>query len=202
MKKSTKIWSFIIGIIIQSVGLSLMIRSQLGTGPWDGFYVGITNQFGLTVGIWLIVIGFLLILLNAYLAERRPNFLSLLTIILLGLCIDLCLFFLTIEPERSSYQVLTFLMGLLLASIGMSFYVLGRIAITPADELMYVLSERFQVSLMAAKILTDLCALCLAIILKGPIGLGTILYTCLCGPLLQFFIPRVEQLLCQKTPLK
>jgi uncharacterized membrane protein YczE len=183
-----------VGLIVQSFGLSLMIRSDLGTGPWDGIYVGVSNRFGLTVGSWLIIVGIILIFLNSYLIKSRPNFISLITIFILGFCIDSFLYLLHFEPDEVGYQVLTFWLGLFFTSIGISVYVQGQFAITPADELMYALSKRFRLSLMTSKTLTDVGALAFAFVLKGPIGLGTIIYTFLCGPLIQFFIPKIEQL--------
>ncbi|SFJ25280.1 hypothetical protein SAMN05421852_106129 [Thermoflavimicrobium dichotomicum] len=198
-KTYARVFAYIVGLIIQSVGLSLIIRSDFGTGPWDGFYVGISNHSGLTVGSWLFVVGILLVFFNSYLIKSKPNFISLITIFIMGLCMDCCLYLLDFEPDQAEMQVLTFWAGLLLTSIGMSLYVQGKFAITPADQLMYALSHRFRLSLMWSKTLTDMGALMLAFLLHGPIGFGTIIYTFLCGPFIQFFIPKFERFFTQKT---
>jgi uncharacterized protein len=36
--------------------------------------------------------------------------------------------------------------------------------------------------------------------LHGPLGLGTFIYTFLCGPFIQFFIPKIERLLFTDSP--
>lgn len=55
-------WSvFTIGLIIMSLGAALMIRAELGSAPWDVLHIGLVQQFGLTVGTWTVIMGFLLL---------------------------------------------------------------------------------------------------------------------------------------------
>jgi uncharacterized membrane protein YczE len=58
---------------------------------------------------------------------------------------------------------------------------------------MYALHQRFGLSLMVSKTIGEVIALAFAIVLEGPVGLGTVIFTFLCGPLIQFFIPMIER---------
>ncbi|MBH8607805.1 YitT family protein [Thermoactinomyces sp. CICC 10521] len=190
--------AYLSGLVIKSFGISLMIRSHLGTGSWDGFYVGMSNRFGLTVGSWLIVIGIFLILLNSFLTSSKPDFFSLITVFILGFCIDFWLGLLNhwgVNPDNPVQQVLVFWAGLLFTTFGMSTYVQARFALTPVDQFMYALHQRFGFSLMVSKTIGEVIALAFAIVLEGPVGLGTVIFTFLCGPLIQFFIPMIERLM-------
>lgn len=193
-KNTARLFAYVTGLIIKSFGISLVIRSRLGTGPWDGFYVGMANQFGLTVGSWLIIFGIFLIFLNSYLIKKKPNFFPMITIFILGFCIDFWLYLINFQPDEVESQVLMFWVGLFFLVLGISTYVQGQFALTPVDQLMYALSERFGFSLMVSKTIGEFFALALAFLLHGPIGLGTIIFTFLCGPLIQFFIPRIERM--------
>ncbi|SEN13541.1 YczE/YyaS/YitT family protein [Lihuaxuella thermophila] len=187
--------AYLTGLIIKSFGISLVIRSRLGTGAWDGFYVGMAGHFGLTVGSWLIILGIFLIFFNSFLIKSKPNFFPIITIFILGCCIDFWLHFLNFEPDGAESQVLIFWVGLLFTAVGISIYVQGQFALTPVDQLMYALSKRFGFSLMISKTIGECFALAFAFLLHGPIGLGTIIFTFLCGPLIQFLIPRIERML-------
>ncbi|SEN13807.1 YczE/YyaS/YitT family protein [Lihuaxuella thermophila] len=192
-KAVIRIVMYIAGLVLQSLGLALMIVSDLGTGPWDGFYVGMTRHFGLSVGLWLIIFGVIFIILSSYLMKCRTDFLSFMTVFILGLCIDFWLQLISFQPVEAGVKVLIFWLGLFVTSFGISIYLQGEIALTPADQFMMALCDRFGLSLMASKFLGDAGALVFAVLLQGPIGLGTLIYTFLSGPLVQFFTPRMER---------
>lgn len=189
-----RILCYPLGLIIKSFGITLMIRSHLGTDAWNSLYVGMYKQFGLTVGTWVIVFGILIILLNAQMKRKKPNLFSLMTVLILGLCIDFWLSILHLTPLQREGQVLLFWAGLLCTCLGISIYVQGRFGLTPCDELMYNLCHCFGMSLSASKTVTDGCALLFALLLHGPIALGTLIYTFISGPLIQFFIPKIRWL--------
>ncbi|MFC7442612.1 YczE/YyaS/YitT family protein [Laceyella putida] len=194
-KPLTRSCSYICGLIIKSLGISMILRSELGADAWNGFFVAMSEWFGFTVGSWVITCGVLITLLNAHLLKRGPNFLSLLTIFILGFCIDFWLSVLDFHPTQLLWKVLTFWGGFLLATTGISIYVQSKYALTPADHLMYILTQRYAISLTASKTVIDGSVLLLALLMQGPLGLGTVIYTFLCGPIIQFFIPKVERLL-------
>ena len=83
---------YIIGLIFLSFGISLMILSNLGAGPWDAMYVGLSENVGLTVGSWVFIVGSLLIIINGVLLRKIPDFLAVITIILIGSFMDFWLF--------------------------------------------------------------------------------------------------------------
>jgi uncharacterized membrane protein YczE len=193
-----RLFAYLAGLAVKSFGISLIIRSRLGTGAWDGFYVGMSNRFGLTVGSWLILFGISLIFFNSYLMRHRPHFAPLITIFILGFSIDFWLRVLRnlgLSPHAPVNQILIFWVGLLFTTIGISTYIQTKFAITPVDQLMYVLHQRFGLSLMVSKTVGEVFALLMAFTLEGPIGLGTIIFTFLCGPLIQFFIPKIRRVL-------
>src|SRR3954447_26499573 len=79
---------FIIGLFIMTFGVCLTIKAELGAGAWDALNVALTEWVGLTIGAWVIIEGAVLIIVNALLLKKRPEILSLLTIILVGSSVD------------------------------------------------------------------------------------------------------------------
>ena len=76
------------GLIVFGMGIGLMLRCGLGVPPWDVLHQGLAIRFGLTVGIWSIIISIAVLLL--WLPLREPYGAgTLLNAILIGVVIDL-----------------------------------------------------------------------------------------------------------------
>src|SRR5688572_8559054 len=84
---------FFAGLSIMTFGVCLTIKAELGAGAWDALNVALTEWIGLTIGSWIIIEGAVLVVVNSLLVKRRPQLLSLLTIILIGSLVDLWMFF-------------------------------------------------------------------------------------------------------------
>jgi uncharacterized protein len=188
--------SYILGLFILSIGISFTIFSRLGAGAWDALSVGLSNLTGFTVGTWVILIGVILIFVNAIILKKRPVLISIVTVLILGYFIDFWLlvvfpnFF--IETIVMRFGIL--LCGVLLMGFGIATYLQAKFAIIPIDGFMMAIQLRLKVSLGVAKTIAEVTALVLAFIVGGPIGLGTILVTVSIGPMIQLFFPHLERI--------
>ncbi|RXJ01319.1 membrane protein [Anaerobacillus alkaliphilus] len=184
-----KVNCYLVGLLIVSFGVSLMVNSNLGVGPWDALFVGLAMKLGLTVGSWLVIIGLILILLNSFLYRNKPDFTAFLTIFVLGVLIDFWLIFVFSEIAIISIivRVIFLLIGILLIAIGIALYLQANFAKNPIDNLMLAVQFRTGKSLTVSKTIIEVSALLLAFLVGGPIGLGTILVTFFIGPLIQIF---------------
>ncbi|MFD3448167.1 YitT family protein [Microbacteriaceae bacterium 4G12] len=189
----TRLLFFIIGIAVLTLGVSFTLKAKLGAGPWDALAAGQTKTFGFTVGTWVIVNGILLLFVNAYLLRQKPQFLACITFILIGTMIDFWLLkvFNDWEPTDLMYRGSVLLTGIVLIAIGVAMYIQSQYPTNPIDNLMIALHTRFGVSLMVAKTIGEMAALVFAIMMKGPIGVGTLIVAFTIGPIIQFFYGRV-----------
>ncbi|CAM3886554.1 YczE/YyaS/YitT family protein [Mesobacillus thioparans] len=187
---------FIIGLTILSFGISMTIKANLGTGAWDALNVGLSKTVGLTPGSWVVIVGIIMIFLNASLVKRRPDFAAIITLLITGVLIDFWLLrvFDTMIVTGYVKQVGVFLLGMVALSFGLAVYLQPRFPLIPIDNFMMALRERFNLNLMAAKTLGEVIALSAAFIFKGPIGIGTLIVTFAIGPLIQLFYPSCEKL--------
>jgi uncharacterized protein len=187
---------YIIGLFIISFGVMLTIKADLGTGAWDALNVGLSETIGFTVGTWVIVVGIILIVINAILLRRFPELLAVITITIIGMFIDFWLEFVfkSWKPSDWTLRYLLLFIGVTAISMGVAVYLQGKFPLIPIDQFMIVLKEKLQITLMTAKTIGELLALILAFIFNGPIGIGTIVITILIGPLIQFFYPKIEHL--------
>ncbi|WP_078429210.1 YczE/YyaS/YitT family protein [Alkalihalobacterium alkalinitrilicum] len=187
---------YLIGLLILSIGITFTIIANLGAGAWDALNVGLSNRVGLTVGTWVILIGVILIIVNALIARARPEIHSLLTVIVLGYFIDfwLLIVFQNIRLTELPIQAAVLLLGVILMGLGISTYLQADFAIIPIDRLMLNLKDLLRLPLMVAKTIAEITALIVALIVGGPIGIGTIVVTLSIGPLIQVFYRRVKKI--------
>ena len=183
-----RILFYLIGLFLIGLGVTLTIKANLGAGAWDALNVGLSNAFGLTVGSWVIIIGIIMMFLNAMIVNGKPNFLALVTILLIGFSVD---FWLTVVMknvvfEQFFHQVISLLSGIIFISTGVAMYLQTKFPANPIDQFMLALNKRFRLNFMVAKTIGEISALILALIMQGPIGIGTIIITFLIGPIIQW----------------
>ncbi|MEH7884135.1 membrane protein [Bacillus sp. JJ1609] len=190
---------FIIGLTVLSFGISMTIKAGLGTGAWDALNVGLSETVGLTPGSWVVIVGIILIFVNAALVKRRPDIAAVITLLITGVLIDFWILRVFDELIVTGYvkQFAVFMLGMVTLSLGLAIYLQAKFPLIPIDNFMMALRERFGLNLMVAKTLGEVIALSAAFIFKGPIGVGTLIVTFAIGPLIQFFFPFFEKLINQ-----
>ncbi|MCP1460910.1 putative membrane protein YczE [Bacillus amyloliquefaciens] len=172
-------------------GISVTIQSDLGTSPFDALIVGLSVHAGLTVGSWEIIIAFLLICCNSMLKRQRPEFTGMITAFITGIGIDMWLFFLhrIITPEPWYGKAGCFAIGLVVIGIGTATYLHTNFAPIPVDRLTLIVRDLTGRSIFFSRTVIYFIFFILAVMLKGPVGIGTLLTVCLGGIILHFFMP-------------
>lgn len=188
---------YVLGILILTLGISFTIQSDLGTSPFDALLVGLSKNVGLTVGSWEIILAFILIGCNSLLKRQRPEVLGLLTAFITGIGIDMWLLLLNnlITPELWLSKIVCFGIGLVVIGLGTATYLHTNIAPIPIDRLTLIIQELTRTNIFYSRTLIYLVFLIIALILNGPIGVGTLLTVCLGGLILNYFMPVTEKVL-------
>ncbi|CUX94975.1 YczE/YyaS/YitT family protein [Bacillus velezensis] len=182
---------YVLGIMILTFGISVTIQSDLGTSPFDALIVGLSVHAGLTVGSWEIIIAFLLICCNSMLKRQRPEFSGMITAFITGIGIDMWLFFLhrVITPQLWYGKAGCFAIGLVVIGIGTATYLHTNFAPIPVDRLTLIVRDLTGRSIFFSRTVIYFIFFILALMLKGPVGIGTLLTVCLGGIILHFFMP-------------
>ncbi len=188
---------YVVGILILTLGISFTIQSDLGTSPFDALLVGLSKNVGLTVGSWEIILAFILIGCNSLLNRQRPEVFGLLTAFITGIGIDMWLFLLNylITPELWYNKMVCFGIGLVLMGLGTATYLHTNFAPIPIDRLTLVIQEITRTNIFFSRTLVYVVFLIMALILNGPIGVGTLLTVCLGGLILNYFMPVTKKVL-------
>jgi len=191
-----RILFYVVGFIIVSLGISLTIKANFGVGSWDALNVALSETIGLTVGSWIFIVGIILIFVNSFIEQKKPAYLEIITVAAIGSFVDFWLLFALkgLAPETVLTKVSVLLLGVIVLSVGISIYLQPKLPISPIDHLMISLSERFHLNFLITKSMTEVFAIALAFLLKGPIGIGTLIITLMIGPSIQLLHPFANKL--------
>jgi uncharacterized membrane protein YczE len=182
-----RIIQLVIGLVLFGVGIGLMLQSGLGVPPWDVLHQGLARQFGLTVGVWSIIVSVVVLLLWLPL-KQAYGLGTLLNAVIIGVVIDLTGLFI---PDATATGVawVMLLAGVVLIGVASGLYIGANLGPGPRDGLMTGIARRGP-SIRLTRAVIEITVLTLGWILGGTFGLGTIVFALAIGPLVQFFLPR------------
>lgn len=174
----------VLGLFGCSLSVALMIRSELGLGPWDAFHVGLHRITGLTVGTVSILVG-LAIICGTWLIEVRPGAGTLVNMVLIGVFIDLLL---PIVPaaEGWGWGLSYYLLAIPIFGAATGLYLGARLGSGPRDGLMIGLSHRSGWPVRRVRTLVELGVLAAGWLMGGRVGFGTVLFALSVGPAMQW----------------
>ncbi|OHX57176.1 hypothetical protein BB776_00035 [Planococcus salinarum] len=186
---------FLVGMMVLGLGITMTIKGdRLGIGPWDVLHVGLYENFGLTIGSWAIIAGFVLISVTSLVRRRWPQFGTLLNMVLIGLFIDLFNYLIP-DIESMTGQILIFTAGIFVMGYGVGLYVAPKMGAGPRDDLMLILVHKTGLSVSVIRTAIEVTVAVLGWLLGGPIGIGTVLIALFLGRIVQMSLLQCEALL-------
>jgi uncharacterized protein len=176
---------FFIGLIIMGLGVSLTIKGQrLGVGSWDVLHIGLFKNLGLSIGLWSIIVGSVIIVTASLGLREFPRLGTFMNMIFIGLFIDFFNWILP-DPHTSPIQFIDFFFGIVLMGIGAGIYLSANLGSGPRDSLMLLTVKKFGCSITVARTVMEVVVAIAGFLLGGPIGIGTIIMSFALGPIIQ-----------------
>ncbi|MDC3412106.1 YitT family protein [Aquibacillus sp. 3ASR75-11] len=208
MKITSQFLVFMIGLTVFSYGIAATIQVQyLGIHPWDVLNVALFDLFGLTIGTWAVIVGFLLVIVSFFLDRTYLSVGTFLNALLIGPMVDLFMY-LDYFPKSSTTitDVFVLLFGILLMGIGGGVYSAAGLGAGPRDGFMLSISDKLGFSISRVRIITESAILVIGWLLGGPVFVFTFIFTFLQSPVYQFFFlttrKRLEKLYNHWNPKK
>jgi uncharacterized membrane protein YczE len=174
------------GLVLYGFSASLILLSGLGNVPWDVLHQGLSNLTGIGTGIWVCLIGALLLLFWIPL-RQRPGLGTLSNVVVLGLVLQAMLDAFAPAQDATTRAALL-ITGVLLNGVATGLYIGARFGPGPRDGLMTGLAARGH-SVRAVRTAIELTVLGAGAALGGTVGIGTIIYALAIGPLAKIFVP-------------
>lgn len=187
-----KYLTFFIGIAILTLGVSLTVKSNLGAGSYDSINFALAEKLNINVSVAICGTAFIALILSAIIKKGLPRITTFITSMIMGIFTDIWVSLLgNFNAETVGIKVVLFSIGMILVCFGIAVYLLPKLPPNPVDDLMVTLNEIVGIKLGTAKLIIDSICIVLAFLLKGPIGIGTVLLTFLVGPLVNIFHSRL-----------
>jgi uncharacterized membrane protein YczE len=177
-----------VGLVCYGVSMALMIEARLGLDPWDVFHQGVSRRTGLRFG-WVVILTGAAVLLLWIPLRQRPGIGTVANAIVIGLAVDAAVAALP-TPDALATRWAFLLTGIALNGVATGMYIGARLGPGPRDGLMtgYV-ARRPGRSIRVVRTVIELTVLAVGWALGGTVGLATVLYALLIGPLAHVFIP-------------
>ncbi|HJC65076.1 MAG TPA: YitT family protein [Candidatus Blautia merdavium] len=198
MEKLKRYAVFLIGLFINSLGVSLITKASLGTSPISSIPYVLSLHLPFTLGQFTIFFSLLLIVLQLLILRRNFKAEHLLQIpisVLFGYFIDLTMALLrSLAPGSYGVSLLFLLLGCAVLGFGVYTEVLANVAMLPGESFVRAVSSTWKTEFGTTKVVFDVSMTVLAAFLSllfshrlAGVREGTILAALLVGFLARLF---------------
>lgn len=176
-----------LGLFLYGVAVALLVRANVGLDPWMVLSQGLEVQTGWSIGLTVVLVGALVLLLWIPL-KQKPGIGTVLNVLLIGPVVDLTM--LVVEtPDEWWAQWLVFFGGLALLAVATGLYIGARFGPGPRDGLMTGAHARFGWKIWKVRTGVEVTVLAIGWLLGGTVGLGTVAFALLIGPMVGVTLP-------------
>lgn len=172
------------GILILTLGVALSSKAGLGTGSLDSINFALASRTQLNLSIVIVLMAFVAIFISAVIRRGKLSFKTLMTAIFMGVFTESWVKIIdVINVDTIAQQIIVFALAIFCVSLGIAIYLRPKFPANPNDDMIVALNEVLGLKMGTAKLFIDIIAIVIALLLKGPVGIGTVLMTVLIGPI-------------------
>ncbi|NYF09460.1 putative membrane protein YczE [Leifsonia sp. AK011] len=187
----------VVGLFLYGFAIALIVRAAIGVSPWDVLTQGIVAQTGLSFGLVTNIVGGLVLLLWIPI-RQRPGVGTVLNVLLVGPSAE---FGLWLIPEQTNLivRVALFAGGLALLAVATGLYIGAGYGPGPRDGLMTGIHRRWDIRIWIVRTAIEVTVLSIGWVLGGNVGIGTLLFALLIGPMVGVTLPLLRVRLPRDT---
>lgn len=170
MEKLKRYIIFLIGLFINSLGVSLITKASLGTSPISSIPYVLSLNFPFTLGNFTIFFSILLILLQLIILRKNFKFEHILQIpvsVLFGYFIDWTMILLAaVDPHTYLFKIIYLLIGCVILGFGVYMEVLADVVMLPGESFVRAIVLTWKTNFGNTKIAFDVSMSVIAAILS------------------------------------
>ena len=182
-----RIAQLLIGLFLYGIGIALIVRGAIGVAPWDVLTQGIDKHTHLGFGLITILTSAVVLLFWIPL-RQKPGIGTVLNALLVGPAADVGLWLIPGDLDLWA-RILLFAAGLLVLAAATGLYIGAHFGPGPRDGLMTGLHKRTGWKIWIGRTGIEVVVLGIGWALGGNVGIGTVLFAVLIGPLCHVTIP-------------
>ena len=163
------------GVAVSALGITTMLRANVGLEPWSVLQQGLAQTAGITYGTASMIVGAAAIG-TAMLCGESFGIGTVVDIVLCAVCIDGLLWLDWIPQMHSlSSGIPMLLTGMELLAIGTWMYMKSALGAGPRDALMVALARKTGRSVGLCRASVEIVVIIAGFLLGGQVGIGTVI---------------------------
>ena len=163
------------GVAVSALGITMMLRANVGLEPWSVLQQGLAQTAGITYGTASMIVGAAAIG-TAMLCGESFGIGTVVDIVLCAVCIDGLLWLDWIPQMHSlSSGIPMLLAGMELLAIGTWMYMKSALGAGPRDALMVALARKTGRSVGLCRASVEIVVIIAGFLLGGQVGIGTVI---------------------------
>lgn len=185
-----RVVQLLVGLFLYGAGCALTVEAGLGVDPWTVFAQGLSVRTGIGIGWITNIVGFFVLLLWIPL-RQKPGIGTIANILLVGTSMQIVL---GIVPPITGFwaQLATLLIGIVVVAVASGLYIGAHFGPGPRDGLMTGMHARLGWPIWLCRALVEISVLLVGWALGGTVGIGTVLFAVLIGPLVHVALPLLD----------
>lgn len=182
-----RVGQLLVGLFLYGFGIALMVRGAIGVAPWDVLSQGIALQTGLPFGLVTNIVGGVVLLLWIPI-RQRPGIGTVLNVLLIGPSAQVGLWVIP-EVDDLFSRILLFAGGLAMIALATGLYIGARFGPGPRDGLMTGIHRKYGWKIWIVRTGLEVTVLTIGWLLGGNVGIGTLAFALLIGPMVGVTMP-------------
>ncbi|MDA0311920.1 MAG: membrane protein [Gemmatimonadetes bacterium] len=175
-----------LGLFLFGLSVALMVEAHIGLDPWSSLHDAISGSSGLSFGRISQGTGLLIIVFSRLVLSVKPGVATVCNMLIIGPWVDVLREQFWFPSQVSGVSgTVQFVCGVLVMGLATAVYIGARLGAGPRDGLSMGLSRRLKRSLRGTRMGVEISVLAAAALLGGSIGLGTLIFAALMGPVMQ-----------------
>lgn len=180
----------LVGLVLYAASIAMLVDAGLGSMPWDVLTQGIVRRTDLSFGAVTLLIG--LVVLACWIPLRqRPGVGTVANVVVISALVNPFLALVDQLPEALGVRIALAASGIVLNGLATGLYVGARLGPGPRDGLMTGLVRRTGRSVRLVRTTIEVTVVSVGWALGGTVGVATLAYALLIGPLVHLFLPRL-----------
>ncbi|MBA3232813.1 MAG: hypothetical protein H0T17_02515, partial [Propionibacteriales bacterium] len=176
-----------VGLAVFGWSEALLVEAHLGVLPWDVLHQGLALHVGLTIGIWSVIVAFVVLLLWIPLGER-PGLGTISNALVIGPFIDASLVLMP-TPDAWWVRAAYVAVAIVVNALATALYIGARFGPGPRDGLMTGFVRRTGGSVRVVRTCIEVVVVITGWLLGGTLGVATLIFVVSIGPLVHWFLP-------------
>jgi len=175
-----------LGLFLFGLSVALMVEAHIGLDPWSSLHDALSGRSGLSFGRVSQGTGLLIIIFSGLVLSVRPGVATVCNMLIIGPWVDVLREQAWFPSQASGVAgTIQFVAGVLVMGLATAVYIGARLGAGPRDGFSMGLSRRVKRSLRGTRMSVEITVLAVAALLGGSIGLGTLIFAALMGPVMQ-----------------